>query len=116
MENNTTYHPIQLYQADDNFVVFLDVGEYIEHEALFEKYETSSCGYGWAGVMYTLLEEEHSGLIPSLDFDPNLDEFWVAASTKEAQQVLGKILFDLINNSAKLEEILKCLPEDRKEY
>ena len=114
MNDNSKFHPIKLFKSESFFVVFLDVGDYVEHDALFEKYGVEPSGYGWEGVVLTLLEEEYSDMLPLLELDPNGDEFWVGTKKEEHQLGFTSILMDLIGNPERIESILKRLPEERK--
>lgn len=114
MTENSKFHPIDLFESEAFFVVFLDVGDYIAHDELFKKYDVEPSGYGWEGVVLTLLEEEYPELLPLLELDPNGDEFWVGTKKKEEQLYFASILMNLIGSPDKIESILKDLPKERK--
>jgi hypothetical protein len=98
----------------DTWGVFADVGIHADCDEIFESEQNYANGYAWEEVMKIALahNSEFMALNQALVYDSSADEFFVMASSSEAQIIVAAQFHQLYHNESELRKILRIVPPE----
>ncbi len=121
METNSNYYPCDIDSFDEAILLngysyfcrlSIDADMVENYDLLFEKYENYPNGYGWEGLIKTLIRETTPDIEKELNFDSEAGNFFCLISDEISMIKLATLISQMCANPDVMETMLSKVPNE----